>query len=100
MNPEEVKALVEAGFDGADVAVKVAVTVSQIRVVSDAFEGLMPVKKQQLVYATINAQIQSNTIHGRSPLPSPRRKSFQKMCWPESAHVPLGPFHRPETVHG
>ncbi|WP_255364364.1 BolA/IbaG family iron-sulfur metabolism protein [Alcanivorax sp. HI0003] len=30
---------------------------------STAFEGLMPVKKQQLVYATINEQIQSNTIH-------------------------------------
>ena len=35
----------------------------QIRVISTAFDGLMPVKKQQLVYATINEQIQSNTIH-------------------------------------
>ncbi|HBC19669.1 MAG TPA: cell division protein BolA [Alcanivorax sp.] len=63
MNPEEVKALVEAGFDGAAVAVEGGGDRFQIRVISTAFDGLMPVKKQQLVYATINEQIQSNTIH-------------------------------------
>ena len=63
MNPEEVKALVEAGFDDADVAVEGGGDRFQIRVISTAFDGLMPVKKQQLVYATINEQIQSNTIH-------------------------------------
>jgi len=63
MNPEEVKALVEAGFDDADVAVEGVGDRFQLRVISTAFDGLMPVKKQQLVYATINEQIQSNTIH-------------------------------------
>ncbi|EKF74184.1 toluene-tolerance protein [Alcanivorax hongdengensis A-11-3] len=63
MNPEEVKALVEAGFEDADVAVEGGGDRFQIRVVSTAFEGMMPVKKQQLVYATINEQIKSNTIH-------------------------------------
>ena len=46
MNPEEVKALVEAGFDDADVAVEGGGDRFQIRVISTAFEGLMPVKKQ------------------------------------------------------
>ena len=63
MNPEEVKALVEAGFDDADVAVEGGGDRFQIRVVSAAFEGLMAVKRQQKVYATINQQIVSNTIH-------------------------------------
>lgn len=63
MNPEEVKALVQAGFEGADVAVEGGGDRFQIRVISDAFDGLLPVKRQQLIYATINEQIQSNTIH-------------------------------------
>ena len=63
MKSEDVKALVEAGFEDADVAVEGEGDRFLIRVISDAFEGLMPVKKQQLVYATINEQIQSNTIH-------------------------------------
>ncbi len=63
MNPEEVQALVEAGFDNADVAVEGGGDRFQIRVVSEAFTGLMPVKRQQLVYATIDEQIKSNTIH-------------------------------------
>lgn len=63
MNSQEVKSLVEAGFDGADVAVEGSGDRFQIRVVSDAFEGLMPVKRQQLVYSTINACIADNSIH-------------------------------------
>lgn len=63
MNPEEVTALVEAGFENAEVAVEGGGDRFQIRVISPVFEGQMPVKRQQQVYATINAQIQSNTIH-------------------------------------
>ena len=32
-------------------------------VMSDQFEGLMPVKKQQMVYATVNDLIQDGSIH-------------------------------------
>lgn len=63
MNPEDVKALVEAGFDDAEVAVDGGGDRFLIRVVSDAFEGLMPVKKQQLVYGCINQAIADGTIH-------------------------------------
>ena len=47
MKSEDVKALVEAGFEDADVAVEGEGDRFLIRVISDAFEGLMPVKKQQ-----------------------------------------------------
>ncbi|AFT71835.1 MULTISPECIES: BolA family protein [Alcanivoracaceae] len=66
MNPEDVKALVEAGFDDAEVAVDGGGDRFLIRVVSDAFEGLMPVKKQQLVYGCINQAIADGTIHAVS----------------------------------
>ncbi|MEQ3637755.1 BolA/IbaG family iron-sulfur metabolism protein [Alcanivorax sp.] len=63
MNPEDVITLVEAGFESADVAVEGGGDRFQIRVVSEAFSGLLPVKRQQMVYATIDEQIKSNTIH-------------------------------------
>lgn len=63
MNPEDVQALVEAGFDDAQVTVEGSGDRFQIRVISPAFQGLLPVKRQQLIYATINEKIQDNTIH-------------------------------------
>lgn len=63
MNPEDVKALVEAGIEGAEVAVDGAGDKFDIRVVSPAFEGLTPVRKQQLVYGCINDKIADGTIH-------------------------------------
>lgn len=63
MNPEDVKALVEAGIDDAEVAVEGAGDKFDIRVVSPAFEGLMPVKKQKLVYSCINDKIADGSIH-------------------------------------
>ncbi|MBM7332411.1 MAG: BolA family protein [Alcanivorax sp.] len=75
MNPDDVKALVEAGFDGADVAVEGEGDRFLIRVVSDAFEGLMPVKRQQLIYACINDRIKDNSIHAVS------LKTFTRAEW-------------------
>ena len=72
--PDDVKALVETGFDDADVAVEGEGDRFLIRVVSDAFEGLMPVKRQQLIYACINDRIKDNSIHAVS------LKTFTAIC--------------------
>lgn len=63
MNPEDVKALVEQGIEGARVAVEGAGDKFDIRVVSAAFEGQTPVRKQQLVYGCINDKIADGSIH-------------------------------------
>jgi acid stress-induced BolA-like protein IbaG/YrbA len=63
MNPEDVKALVESGIEGARVTVQGSGDRFDIRVVSDAFEGQTPVRKQQLVYGCINDKIADGTIH-------------------------------------
>jgi len=68
MTPEQVKALVEAGIQGADVAVQGSGNKYGIRVVSDVFAGLMPVKRQQLVYGCITAQLADGSIHAVDPL--------------------------------
>jgi len=63
MDAEHVKQLIEDHISGAQVHVKVDGNSYHVTVVSDAFEGLSPVKKQQLVYACINPHITSGDIH-------------------------------------
>ena len=68
MTPEDVKALVEAGITGADVAVQGSGNKFGIRVVSEAFAGLMSVKRQQLVFACLTACLADGSIHAVDPL--------------------------------
>jgi len=63
MKSEDVKALVEAGFEDADVAVEGEGDRFLIRVISDAFEGLMPVKREQMIYACVQQYLNDGTIH-------------------------------------
>lgn len=64
MSPQEIQALIEQGIPGATALVQgddgrhFSATV-----VSEQFTGLSLVKKQQLVYGTINPQITSGAIH-------------------------------------
>lgn len=64
MSPQEIQALIEQGMPGAHALVQgddgrhFSATV-----ISEQFAGLTPVKKQQLVYATINPQVVSGAIH-------------------------------------
>lgn len=66
MSPQEIQSLIAAGIAGATVRVEGDGGKFQATVVSDSFAGLSPVKKQQLVYATINSQIASGAIHAIS----------------------------------
>lgn len=66
MSPAEIQALITQGIAGATVFVEGDGGKFQATVVSDRFAGLSPVKKQQLVYATINPQIASGAIHAIS----------------------------------
>ncbi len=66
MDPEEVKRLIEAGIPGSQVNVKGDGSHFDAVVISEAFAGLTPVKKQQLVYATVNEQITSGQLHALS----------------------------------
>ena len=63
MSPHEIQVLIEQGIEGAKAIVEGEGNKFQATVVSDCFEGLSPVKKQQLVYATINPHIASGVIH-------------------------------------
>ena len=63
MTPDEIKVLIEQGIPGAEVEVRGDGGKFEVRVVAPAFAGLMPVRKQQLVYSCLNEQIASGAIH-------------------------------------
>lgn len=64
--PQEIGTLIEQGIDGATATVEGAGGKFTATIVSARFAGLSPVKKQQLVYATINEHIASGAIHAIS----------------------------------
>ena len=63
MTTDEIKALIEAGIESADVTVSGDGGMFETTVISDKFDGMMPVKKQQMVYATVNSEISNGNIH-------------------------------------
>lgn len=63
MQAEDVKKRLESHIEQSEAIVEVDGSHYSVTVISDAFKGLMPVKKQQLVYAALNDAIASGDIH-------------------------------------
>lgn len=63
MQADQIKALLQAELKDSDVQVAVDGSHVNLVVVSPAFEGLSPVKKQQLVYAPLQEALASGAIH-------------------------------------
>lgn len=66
MTPDELKALVAAALPDAEVIADGSGDKFQLTVVTDRFEGLSRVKKQQLIYAALGEHIASGAIHAVS----------------------------------
>jgi len=63
MTTEEIEKMLGETFAGASIAVTGGDGSYQVRVVSDEFEGLNAVKRQQAVYRVLNPHIASGVIH-------------------------------------
>ncbi len=63
MQVEQVKALLQEHFQDCDIDVTGDGSHFDMTIVGDVFEGLNAVKKQQLVYAALSAQIADGSIH-------------------------------------
>lgn len=63
MQVEEIQAAVQAAIPGAQVDARLEGSHAHITVTSSAFEGLSPVKKQQMVYGALQDAIASGAIH-------------------------------------
>ena len=66
MDPEQVKQLIQAGLPDCEVHVSGDGSHFDATVIGEVFAGLSPVKKQQLVYATLNERITSGELHALS----------------------------------
>jgi len=63
MQADEIKAAIEAAVANSEVQVAVEGSHINLVVISPEFEGLTPVKKQQMVYASLQGAIASGAIH-------------------------------------
>jgi acid stress-induced BolA-like protein IbaG/YrbA len=66
MNPEDIEKLLAETFSDADIKAAGEGGKYQVRIISDAFEGLNAVKRQQSVYRVLNPHIASGAIHAIS----------------------------------
>ncbi len=84
MTINEIKELIEAAINTTHVSVKGDGGMFDTIVVSEQFAGLSPVKKQQMVYATVNSQITSGEIHALSI------KAYTPQEWARASKLLIG----------
>ncbi len=63
MDSNTIKQRIEDGIDNAEVHVQLEGNKCHVIVVSEAFDGVRSVKKQQMVYACLNDLISSGELH-------------------------------------
>lgn len=63
MPPAEVRKLLESRLQNCEIEVEGDGSYFDITVVGDVFEGLRPIKRQQLVYGALNDCIADGSIH-------------------------------------
>ncbi|WP_148254648.1 BolA family protein [Aidingimonas lacisalsi] len=66
MLPSDVKALLESRIEGCEFHIQGEGCNFQVVAIGDVFEGLSPVKRQQLIYGALSEEIASGELHALS----------------------------------
>ncbi|MCE9683261.1 BolA family protein [Halomonas alkalisoli] len=66
MQPSDVKALLETRIEGCDFHIQGEGCNFQVIAVGEVFDGLSPVKRQQLIYGALSEEIASGAVHAVS----------------------------------
>ncbi|WP_163560175.1 BolA family protein [Halomonas sp. NO4] len=66
MQPSDVKALLETRIEGCDFHIQGEGCNFQVIAVGEVFDGLSPVKRQQLIYSALSDEIASGAVHAVS----------------------------------
>ncbi|MGM0783431.1 MAG: BolA family protein [Pseudomonadota bacterium] len=66
MQPSDVKALLETRIEGCDFHIQGEGCNFQVIAVGEVFDGLSPVKRQQLIYSALTDEIASGAVHAVS----------------------------------
>ncbi len=78
MSPDDLEKKIQAALPDCQVSVTGDGYHYQVVAIGDVFEGMSPVKKQQLVYAPINDLIVDGTVHAVSI------KTYTQKQWADS----------------
>ena len=84
MTVDEVKALIESAIESSQAKVSGDGSMFEATVISTHFEGLTPVKKQQMVYKAVNDQIVSGDIHALTI------KAYTPSEWETASKLQIG----------
>ena len=84
MTPEEIQTILKAGIEDAEVMADGDGSHFQVTVISDQFEGLRAVPRQQLIYGLLNDQITSGSLHALGI------KTFTKEEWQTAKKFQVG----------
>jgi len=63
MTPQQIEQLIQQHIPGARVSVTEDEGKFTATVISEQFQGLMPIKRHKLVYASVNDEITSGALH-------------------------------------
>lgn len=63
LSPEIIQQRLQAEFDGCEIEISTEGSHLNVLAVGQVFEGLRPVKRQQLVYAAISDWIADGSVH-------------------------------------
>ncbi|SDL59353.1 Acid stress-induced BolA-like protein IbaG/YrbA, predicted regulator of iron metabolism [Modicisalibacter muralis] len=66
MQPSDVKTLLESRIDDCEFFIQGEGCNFQVIAVGEAFDGLNPVKRQQLIYGALSEEIASGALHAVS----------------------------------
>lgn len=84
MTPEEIKTMIVEGLDNAEVIADGDGSHFQVTVISNQFEGLRPVRRQQLIYGLLGEHITSGAVHALSI------KTYTETEWQSAKKLQIG----------
>ncbi|RLA04328.1 MAG: BolA family transcriptional regulator [Gammaproteobacteria bacterium] len=84
MTPEEIKTILMDGLENAEIIADGDGSHFQVTVVSNQFDGLRPVQRQQLVYSHLNDHISSGAVHALGI------KAYTEVEWQSAKKLQVG----------
>ena len=84
MTPDEIKSIVTAGLDNAEVWAEGDGGHFQVTAVSNQFDGLRAVRRQQLIYGLLGEHITSGAVHALTI------KTYTESEWKTASKLQVG----------
>ena len=84
MTPEEIKSILLEGLDNAEVMADGDGSHFQVTAISNQFDGMRPVPRQQLIYGLLSEHITSGTLHALTI------KTFTEAEWKTAQKLQVG----------